>query len=348
MIRRDWTGLCVGPDATVRETLAVIDRGKVGIALVTDGEQRLLGTVTDGDVRRGILAEVPLDGPVSALMATRFVSLHGAATEAEALAAMQSHLVRQIPLLDGDGRVVGLACLADLLPPVTARPNWVVVMAGGEGRRLRPLTDDRPKPMLPVGDQPLLEITVRRLAGQGLRHIFLAVHYQAEKIEEHFRDGSALGCRIEYLREREPLGTGGALSLLPPRPEAPVLVVNGDVVTDVDFLALLEHHREHDAAATVCVRPFAQQIPYGVVRCVGERVEGIEEKPVRRSFINAGIYVVAPRLLPLVPGGRAYALTQLVEEALEGGHKVVPFLIHERWIDIGQPHDYASVRDGVD
>jgi|RhiMetdeSRZDD1v2_1073273.scaffolds.fasta_scaffold188127_2 dTDP-glucose pyrophosphorylase len=348
MRRTDWSRLRVGPDATVRETLAVIDRGKAGIALVTDPHDRLLGTVTDGDVRRGILANRSLDGPVSTVMFTRFVGLPAGATDAEALDVMQAHQVRQVPLLESDGRVVGIVCLDELLPAANARPNWVVVMAGGEGRRLRPLTDDRPKPMLLVGDQPLLEITVRRLASQGLRRIFLAVHYQRDKIEDHFGDGTALGCQIEYIREPVPLDTGGALGLLPEMPSHPLLVVNGDVVTDVDFAALLDHHRQHGGAATVSVRPFSQQIPYGVVRCVGERIEGIEEKPVQHSFINAGIYVIEPRLVALVPPGERYALTQLVEDALAAGEKVVPFVIHERWVDIGQPHDYQSVRDGVD
>jgi dTDP-glucose pyrophosphorylase len=346
-MRHDWQPLRVAPGASVRETMAVIDRARLGIALVVDDGDRLLGTVTDGDVRRAILRGVGLDAPASEVMATRFTALGDHATDQDALETMQAHQVRQVPALDREGRVRGIFALPDLLAG-EARPNWVVVMAGGQGQRLRPLTNDLPKPMLPVGEQPLLEITVRRLVAHGLRELFLSVHYLGDRIEEHFGDGSAFGCHIRYLREPRPLGTGGALGLLPERPRHPLLVINGDLITDLNFSAMLAAHARHGGAATMCVREYTHEVPYGVVRVHDDRVAGLEEKPVRRDLINAGIYVLDPRLLALVPNGEPYPLTRLMEDAMAGGETVVPFVVHERWLDIGRPGDYEQVRKGVD
>lgn len=346
-MRHDWQPLRVAPEASVKHTMAVIDQARLGIALVVDADDRLLGTVTDGDVRRAILRGVGLDAPVREVMATRFTVLEEGASDQDALETMQAHQVGQVPALDREGRVRGIFALPDLLAGET-RPNWVVVMAGGQGQRLRPLTNDLPKPMLPVGEQPLLEIAVRRLVSHGLRELFLSVHYLGLRIEEHFGDGSAFGCHIRYLREPQPLGTGGALALLPERPRHPLLVINGDLITDLNFSAMLGAHARHGGAATMCVREYTHEIPYGVVRVADDQVAGLEEKPVRRELINAGIYVLDPALLDLVPRGEAYTLTRLIEDAMARGGSVVPFVVHERWLDIGRPGDYEQVRQGVD
>lgn len=343
-MRTEWRSLRVDPATTIRETLRVIDRSRLGIALVTEGD-RLVGTVTDGDVRRAVLREVPLEAPVHEIMYRDFTFLPQGAPEGVARDLMQARQIKQLPVLAADGTVVGLYYLPDLLAP-SPRPNWVVVMAGGQGRRLRPLTDEIPKPMLPIGGQPLLEVIIRRLVDHGFRRIFLSLHYRSEQIESYFRDGTPFNCRIEYLREDQPLDTGGALALLPERPTAPLLVINGDVVTDVNFSALLDYHVQHAGAATLCVREYAHEIPYGVVRCEGEVVQGLEEKPVQRVLINAGIYVVDPRLLSYMPAGQSWPLPRLVTNAMAAGERISAFLVHEQWLDIGQPADYERARNG--
>ena len=345
MMRTNWRDLRVDATATVRETMKVIDRSRVGLALVVEGE-RLLGTVTDGDVRRAILREVPLEAPVREVMYRDFVFLPHGSPEAVARELMQARQIKQVPVLAADGTVVGLYYLPDLLVP-SPRPNWVVIMAGGQGRRLRPLTEETPKPMLPVGGQPLLEVIIRRLVDHGFRRLFLSVHYRSDQIEAHFGDGARFNSHIEYLREDRPLDTGGALALLPERPAAPVLVVNGDVVTDVNFSALLDYHAQHGGAATLCVREYTSEIPYGVLKCRGDLVEAFEEKPVQRLLINAGIYVVEPRLLSHLPAGEAWPLPRLVTDAIAAGERIAAFVVHEQWLDIGHPADYERVRNGL-
>ncbi len=343
MILRDWRGCAVKPEQSLREAMEVIERGRHGIALVVDQEHHLLGTLTDGDVRRAILRELSLKTPVGQVMCRDYTWLPDGTREAVALELMQVRLVKQLPLLDPERRVVGLWVLPDLLAQAP-RPNWALIMAGGEGRRLRPLTEKLPKPMLPVGGQPLLEIAVGRLVSHGFRRLFLAVHYRREQIEEHFGDGGRFGCRIDYLRESQPLGTGGALRLLPELPQHPLLVINGDLLTDVSFSALLDYHAQHQGAATLCVREVVHEIPYGVVECDGDRVCGFQEKPVQRTLINAGMYVLEPRLLRLLPDRDAYPLPQLLADARQAGEVSYAFLVHEDWADIGSPADYERFR----
>jgi dTDP-glucose pyrophosphorylase len=345
MMRTNWRDLRVEPAATVRETMKVIDRSRVGLALVVEGD-RLVGTVTDGDVRRAILREVPLEAPVREVMYRDFAFVPQGSAEAIARDLMQARQIKQVPVLAADGTVVGFYYLPDLLVP-SPRPNWVVIMAGGQGRRLRPLTEDTPKPMLPVGGQPLLEVIIRRLVDHGFRRLFLSVNYRSDQIESHFADGSPFNCHIEYLREDRPLDTGGALALLPEQPTAPVLVVNGDVLTDVNFSALLDYHTEHAGAATVCVREYTSEIPYGVVKCRGDLVVAFEEKPVQRFLINAGIYLVEPKLLIRMPAGEPWPLTRLITDTIAAGERIAAFVVHEQWHDIGHPADYERVRNGL-
>lgn len=341
----DWRDLVVGPAASIRETVRVIDRNRVGFALVCESDGRLVGTVSDGDVRRSLLRDIPLSEPVSRIMEARFTAVEHDASLDKARAVMESRRLRFAPAVDRTGKLTGVHLLDDLRgAPVL--PNWAVVMAGGEGLRLRPLTDAVPKPMLPVAGQPILETIVRRLVAAGLRRVFLAVNYLGEKIEGHFGDGSAFGCSIEYLREDRPLGTAGALGLLPSAPPEAVLVANGDLVTDIDFAALIHHHAAAGAAATMCVRQFENAVPFGVVSCDGGRVVSIDEKPVQRLLINAGIYVVEPSLLARVPARAEVAITDLLRQALDSGESVSAFAVHESWADIGRPADYERARAG--
>jgi NDP-sugar pyrophosphorylase family protein len=323
----------------------IIDRGAAQIALVTESD-RLIGIVTDGDVRRGLLRGESLEATVTNIMQQDFRSLPASATAAEALAFMQRETLHQIPALDETGKVVHLFLLEDLIKPQRL-PNSVVIMAGGEGKRLRPLTSNCPKPMLHVAGEPILEIILKQCLDAGFDHFYFAVNYLKEQIQSHFQDGSTWGARIQYLEEVKPLGTAGALSLLPQRPDHPFLVLNGDVLTRVDYAHLLRFHADHQSTATLCVREYSTQIPYGVVRMDDLKVVALEEKPLLTHYVNAGIYLLNPDMLDLVPKDVFFDMPQLLETAAQQGKPVSAFPIYEYWLDIGQLADYEQAQSDI-
>jgi NDP-sugar pyrophosphorylase family protein len=253
--------------------------------------------------------------------------------------------VRQIPLVDDEGRVADVALLSELVKEYEL-PLRAIVMAGGYGTRLRPLTDELPKPMLPVGDRPLLEIIVDRLREAGIRHVNVATHYKSEMIAEHFKDGQGFGVDIRYVKEDQPLGTAGALSMLEESDE-PLLVINGDILTRVDFRAMLHFHHEHKSDLTVAVSQYEFRVPYGVIETDGVAVTGMSEKPLVRQFINAGIYLLNPSIRRLIPNGQHYDIPDLIERLLEEGRPVVCFPIREYWLDIGKSDHYDQAKVDV-
>lgn len=348
----DLEPFLVDPDDAIRQVISSIDRNAKGIALVVDAERRLLGTITDGDIRRAILAGLNLDGPVNTLLARKAhspypkpVSAHIATDPDALLGLMQTRSVRQLPLLDDAGRVMKLVTLDDLVPPPTPKVR-ALIMAGGAGTRLRPLTQDMPKPMLPVGDRPLMELTIERLRQAGIQRVNVATHYQPEKIVEHFGDGTAFGVEINYLAEDQPLGTAGALSLLG-KSDEPLLVINGDILTRVDFRAMLAYHRKHDAELTIAVRQYSLEVPYGTIECTGVAVRDITEKPVIQFLVNAGIYLLEPSTLAYVPTGQRTDMTDLIQRLLGDSRRVVSFPIMEYWLDIGQHADYLQAQEDL-
>jgi dTDP-glucose pyrophosphorylase len=325
-----------------------IDRNQRGIALIVDEERRLLGTVTDGDIRRAMLADLALDAPVEVLL-ERQQELHEArpipltapagTNPAELVALMQRYDVRQIPLVDKGGRVESLSLLRDLVE-LEGPPLRAVVMAGGFGTRLGELTREMPKPMLPVGDRPLLERIIEQLRDAGIEHVNLTTHYRADEIVRHFGDGGNLGVRIEYVSEEEPLGTAGALGLI--ESDAPILVMNGDILTRVDFKAMHGFHDEHGADMTIAVRPYEARVPYGLVDLDGSRITSITEKPLARGFVNAGIYLLKPDVCRLVVPGEPLDMPQLIQRLLDDDRSVVGFPLREYWLDIGRLADYEQ------
>lgn len=333
---RDVSEYCVVPSCAIRDAVAVIDRGAAQIALVADESGRLIGTVTDGDVRRALLRGENLDAQVALIMRRQFRSVKATATEDEVLRMMRRETLHQIPAIDELGRVTQLHLLEDLLKP-KALVNPVVIMAGGEGKRLRPLTETCPKPMLRVGGRPLLEIILEQCIEAGFYEFYFSVNYLKDQIKDYFLYGDRWGVRIHYLEETEPLGTAGALSLLPKTVSEPFLVLNGDVLTKVDFSKLLRFHEEHAAAATVCVREYSVQIPYGVVKLDDLSVLSLEEKPTYNHYVNAGIYLLQPESLELLGHGTFYDMPQLLSDLLARKKAVRAFPIHEYWLDIGHP-----------
>lgn len=341
---RDCSRICIPPTATVREALATIDRGAMEIALVVE-DGRLVGTVTDGDIRRAILRSLTLDARVSEVMNRQYSFVETNTSPEQILQRMLARSIKQMPVVDSRGRVLGLYLLQDLvdLKPLV-RPNWAVLMAGGRGQRLEPLTNSTPKPMLTVGDQPVLHRIVDRLVGHGFRDLFIAIHYLGDQIADYFRDGQKFGCRIRYLKETEPLGTAGALTLLPEHPTEPLLVVNGDLLTELNFSALLDFHQQQRHDATLCVRQYNYRIPYGVVALEQAKIMGIEEKPLHRFFINAGIAILNPDLLPSSSTPKMVHMPDLLEEARRAGRNVGAFPIQEYWLDMGQMENYMRAQ----
>lgn len=331
----------------VRRALASLDASTLGIVLVEDPSGRVVGTITDGDIRRALLRGATIDSPIDGYMQRQFQAVGPTTSRAEVLDIMQSRWLSQIPILDADGRLVGLHTLHEILG-AAPRPNWAVVMAGGRGERLRPLTDTVPKPMIRVAGRPILERIVLHLVGFGVPRIFLSVNYKADVIEAHFGDGHAFGCAIEYLREDTPLGTGGALSLLPAAPEHPLLVLNGDLLTQFDVGSLLTFHEAGGYRATVGIHEYAHTVPFGVVDVAGARVVQLREKPSAVWQANAGIYVLEPDLVARVPAGTAFPLPALIEDCLERGESVGAFHVEEDWIDVGRQTELERARGRSD
>jgi len=339
----------IGKTASIRDAIAAIERTRRFIAAVVDGENRLLGVVSDGDIRRAILQGHTVDSPVSGAMSADPIVASGNATNEELLHLMLTKGVAAVPVVDDAGRLIRIVQVTDFRghehPVTRAEGFWgAVIMAGGEGRRLRPLTADLPKPMVEVGGVPLLERQVCALVECGITKIFIATNYLGHLIEDHFGDGSEFGARIHYLREHVKLGTAGALSLLPENPAGPLLVLNGDVITNSNYGTLLAYHNEQKALITMAAIEYRVEIPFGVVQVRDMRAVALEEKPSQRFLCNAGIYALSPPVLELIPSGQPCDMTSVIERTIACGHNVSVFPIHEFWTDIGNPHDLEQAQ----
>jgi dTDP-glucose pyrophosphorylase/predicted transcriptional regulator len=340
--------ILVTPDTLLLQAMQRIERGKAQIVLVVDSNDRLIGAVTDGDVRRAILRGVGLDAPVSSVMNANPTTVTQGTTRDAAIALMKSRALHQLPVLDSERRVVDLITLDEALR--TEREDTIVVlMAGGLGSRLRPLTEATPKPLLPIGGRPLLEITISNLARQGFGRFFVSINYKADMFRDHFAQGQHLGVDIDYLQEdeAEKLGTAGALRLLPERPKAPVLVMNGDILTNIDARRLVQFHRDEGVAATMCVRSYEWRVPYGVVQMADGRLVSLEEKPTRAEFVNAGIYVLSPEALDHLPADGAVDMPALFANVMQNIGRPAVYVLQDYWLDIGHIEDLQRARDDI-
>ena len=346
MMEKDWKEIVVAPTTPLRDALSVIDRGALRLALVVNAEGILLGTLSDGDVRRALIHGLPLDEPVSQAMNRHPRTVPASTNRDEAFAIMDQHDLLVIPIVDDGGHLAGLFSHKDLLHSIR-KDNWVFLMAGGYGTRLRPLTDLCPKPMLKIGDKPLLQTILENYLAAGFHRFYISVHYMAETIKEYFGDGSRWNATIHYIEETNPLGTAGALGLLPTVEEMPLLMMNGDVLTKADFAQLLNFHEENGSDLTMCVREFDFTVPYGVVETAGRSVTKITEKPVHKFFVNAGIYVLSPRVVAEVAGCRKLDMPDLTGKLVAEGRDVSVFPIHEYWLDIGRPDDFARAQQEI-
>jgi dTDP-glucose pyrophosphorylase len=344
---KDWESVAVSPNTSFESAILTLNKGGLRIVIVTDEHARLLGTVTDGDVRRALLRHVAMSAPVREVMWTTplVAELHW--TRDQVISVMESRGLLHLPVVDAEGRVIGIETLHNLFQK-RRQDNPVFLMAGGFGTRLRPLTSDCPKPMLKIGDKPILELILQGFADVGFHHFYISTHYLPEVIRDHFGDGSRWNVSIEYLHEEFPLGTGGALGLLPhDKINSPIFLMNGDLLTRVDYNSLLEFHLRHPASATICAREYESQVPYGVIQSEGHRIVGMIEKPVQRFFINAGIYILSPELIRRVPKGERVDMPTLLEREINAGRNVNMFPAHEYWMDIGRHDDFNKAQEEV-
>ena len=327
----------VNINADIVEAIRILDSSALQIVLVVNEDGKLVGTVTDGDVRRALLRGISLEEPVEKIMNKQPITVDISAEREQVLFLLRHHSLKHVPVLDC-GKVAGLHLLADFLAG-PHNDNWVVLMAGGLGSRLGDITKNCPKPLLDVGGKPLLETIIENFRENGFSNFFLSVNYKAEMISSYFGDGSQWDICIQYLQENKKMGTAGALSLLPERPDKPFIVMNGDLLTKVNFQQLLDFHREHKAKATMCVREYRQQVPYGVVSVEEDQLVDIVEKPVEKYFVNGGIYVLEPEVLNFVPKDEYIDMPVVFEKLLQKGMKIAVFPIREYWLDIGQRGD---------
>mgnify|MGYP003627124788 CR=1 FL=1 len=342
-----WRDTVVRPDTPVIKAVRILDEIAAQVLLIADKDDILLGTLTDGDVRRAILAGKSLEGPIVEIANTFPKILAASSSEDEILKAMQSFYVRHLPLVDKKGRVVGIAGLDSPLSVEEALPNRAVIMAGGKGTRLYPLTRDLPKPMIELAGRPILELIVEGLVTRGITHIYLSVHYRAEIIKDHFGDGSRFGVTIEYLEETKPLGTAGALRLLPDDIDTPILMMNGDVLTKANYRSLIDFHNTSGGDATIAVRSYDIEVPYGVVTVDGDRLTNIEEKPTQSFLVNAGVYILESSVLANLPPSNRFDMTDLIVHMHENDMRIDVFPLREYWLDIGHHNELQRARNDV-
>lgn len=340
-----FSGIVIADSASIRDAMQAIDTNGREMVLVRDKSDRIVGLITDGDIRRGLLSGRTMDMPAASVMTREFFTVAPDADRASTLDVMKARSFQHVPVLDYNRRLIAIHFLRDLIGAMP-KPNIAVIMAGGRGTRLRPVTESIPKPMLEVAGRPMLERIVLHLVGHGIQTIYISVNFMSGVIEKHFGDGSVFGCRIDYLRESEPLGTGGSLSLLTRRPEHPFLVLNGDLISRANVTALLEAHTQSKHLATVGVGPYQIQVPFGTVRQESGRLESLVEKPILDILVNRGIYVLDPAALDFVPKQNVFPITDLFNELLAANKSVGVFNFDDPWMDVGHMEDLRRAQRG--
>jgi dTDP-glucose pyrophosphorylase len=333
-----WRKAILPTSATIEHAVRNLNEVGIKIAIVVTDAGVLEGTISDGDIRRGLLKGLDLYSPITSVVRHNAFVVRPDMGRDLVMQLMQVNKIQQIPVVDDQHRVVGLH-LWDEITTMPSRSNLMVIMAGGMGKRLRPHTENCPKPLVPVAGKPMLEHIIDRAKLEGFKHFVLAIHYLGHMIESHFGNGEGFGVQIDYLREQSPLGTAGALGLLNPTPSLPFVVTNGDVITDIRYGQLLDFHSRHAAAATMAVRLHEWQHPFGVVQTQGVEIVGFEEKPIARSHINAGVYALDPLVLQLLCADSHCDMPALFESLKAHGKRTVAYPMHEPWLDVGRPDD---------
>ena len=333
-----WAKAILPTGSSIRQAVQVLNESSLRIVLVTDDLGVLIGTISDGDIRRGLLKGLELSSSIDAIIHKNALVVPPELTRGVVLQFMIANKLQQIPIVNEKLQVVGLHLWDEISIP-NVRSNVMVIMAGGKGSRLHPQTEHCPKPMLPINGKPILEHIIDRARAEGFSHFILAINYLGYMIEEYFGDGESLDVKIEYLREDSPLGTAGALSLLEPVPNSPFIITNGDVLTDIHYGELLDFHVQHNSTATMAVRIHEWQNPYGVVQTQGIEITGYEEKPISRTYINAGVYAMDPAALSFLTKSAPCDMPDLFKLIQDSEKRTVAYPVHERWLDVGRPDD---------
>ena len=331
----------IAATSTIEKSLSVINSGAVKIALVVDTDNKLLGTLSDGDIRRGLLRKKLLNETIEDVYFKNPTTANKGASKEDLLHLCLVNGISQVPIVDEDRKVIDLFIIDDGLQK-KQHENHVVLMVGGLGTRLRPLTENTPKPMLKVGGKPILETIVKRFVDDGFTNITMCLGYKSNVIQDYFRDGGSFGANIDYIVEEERMGTAGALTLLEKRLDNPFFVMNGDLLTNINFEKMLDFHVEHNSKATMCVREYDIEVPYGVVNVANENITSIIEKPIQRFFVNSGIYLLEPDCIDLIPDNKFYDMPTLFEELIAAKEKIISFPLQEYWLDIGRVADYEK------
>lgn len=339
----DWRITLVPLGSTIQQAIYSLETSSVKIVLVVSEGNRLVGTLSDGDIRRAFLKGMKLDSVIDKVIHRNPLAVPPEISRELVLQLMQLNKIQQLPIVDKEGLVVGLHLWDNIIAP-KAIENMMLIMAGGKGTRLRPHTENCPKPMLEVGGKPMLQHIIEKASNDGFQNFVISLHYLGHMVEDHFGDGSKYGVRIDYLREDEPLGTAGCLSLLSKPPELPFIVTNGDVLTDIHYNEFLDFHNRHEASATMAVRQHEIQNQFGVVRTKGIEIEGFEEKPIYRSHVNAGIYVLDPCALKHLKHHQHCDMPTLFERIKQNAGRTIVYPMHEPWLDVGRPEDLAHAR----
>lgn len=326
-------------NSTIKEALEIIDKGSMQIALVVDENDKLLGTLTDGDIRRGLLKGLDLNSSIETAIFKIPTIAKISDTKEDILKLALDKKLHQIPIIDENGKVVGIQEIEELIKPIN-KTNKVVLMVGGLGTRLRPLTETTPKPMLKVGNKPILQTIVEKFAEYGYTNIIMCVNYKSDIIQNYFKDGSAFCVNIEYVFEEQRMGTAGALSLLKGKPNEPFFVMNGDLLTNVNFEHLHNYHIATNSIGTMCVREYDFQVPYGVVNIKDSKIVSIEEKPIHKFFVSAGIYMLSHKVLEYIPQNQFFDMPTLFEKLISLNENTVSFPLREYWLDIGRIEEY--------
>lgn len=340
---RNWKDLLVTPEQSILDVMKIIEKHGKKFAIVCDQAKHLKGIVTDGDIRRGLLAGIPTTNEVSEVMNKNPKYALDTDPKIELIKQFENTSISYLLIVNADKHIKQVVSMDDL---VVAEPkaNSVVLMAGGLGSRLGELTTDCPKPMLKIAGKPILETIISKFKQHGFSDFHISVNYKAEMIEDYFKNGDAFDVNIHYLKEPKRLGTAGSLSLLP-KMDKSFLVMNGDVLVKVDFSLMQDYHEKKNFDITIGVRKYEVQIPYGVLQINGEKVYGIEEKPLKTHLISTGVYVLDPTVLSLIPGDTYFDMTSLIDAALKNGLNVGVFEIDDYWIDIGHKDDFLKANN---
>lgn len=334
-------------NSTIKEALEIIDKAAMQIALIVDENDKLLGTLTDGDIRRGLLQGLDLNSSIETIVFKTPTIAKISDTKEDILKIALSKKLHQIPIVDENGKILGIQEIEELIKP-KEKTNKVILMVGGLGTRLRPLTDNIPKPMLKVGNKPILQTIIEKFAEYGYVNIVLCVNYKSHVIEDYFGDGSEFGVNIEYIFEKQRMGTAGALSLLKEKPTEPFFVMNGDLLTNVNFEHLDSYHITNNSMGTMCVREYDFQVPYGVVNIKDSKILSIEEKPTHKFFVSAGIYMLSPEILEYIPQNEFYDMPTLFEKLISENKNIISFPLREYWLDIGRLEEYKKANEEYD